>query len=609
MKYLMLIALFYLLPQGVWGQLLPVPAVYNPEEIHTGVAVLDSLLRRFSINIAPQRDSLAAAMAPYREFLANDERPVEHRIIGLVCLGKLYVHNGREDEAFEYFREAEELAQALSPDDPYAGLAAGAFGNYLSYYYEYDLAQDYLKAGLRTVHGFEQPMPDAERELLMRLIVIYHDFGQLDSAMVYHDRMVAAETRLDNPYRRANALNNSAFLLHRAGYYEQAIKQVEAALPIYDTTDQRGLFLYVNTLETRAHPYVQFGRMEEALRDLAYVYEVRKRLGNFGHAAQALNYRLIYLDAAERPEAANRLLKAELSYISGRSIGNMVAPLYRTAADMLERDGDFGAAMPFRNAYNAFVARNALPELDRYNRATYAPGTAPTDPLRQYLNLRSQSFRQQREIESLQQQALRDKLSRQRTHSIILTVVVLLIGAAAFLYYRYQRERERLRLATEQRKKHILTLENDKLSLEVASKNRDLHQIAADNRLRTSVKRQVTARIAEAMQRPKTEWHGQLMRLLKDLEVDLDDESTLSELQDKIEDINTDFEQRLRERIPGITAQEIRFCSLLRLGMNNREIARTLHKSETTIRSYRFRLRKKAGVEGKGALTELIVGL
>ncbi|MEL6355943.1 MAG: LuxR C-terminal-related transcriptional regulator, partial [Bacteroidota bacterium] len=77
----------------------------------------------------------------------------------------------------------------------------------------------------------------------------------------------------------------------------------------------------------------------------------------------------------------------------------------------------------------------------------------------------------------------------------------------------------------------------------------------------------------------------------------------------QVETINAAFEQRLTEHIPGITAQEIRYCGLLRLGMDNQQIAKLLNKSYGTVRIYKHRISKKAGIDGKEALKKLVDSL
>ena len=97
-----------------------------------------------------------------------------------------------------------------------------------------------------------------------------------------------------------------------------------------------------------------------------------------------------------------------------------------------------------------------------------------------------------------------------------------------------------------------------------------------------------------------------MSKLKAELSTTIEDEEAYSQLQDKVDTINAAFEDQLREKIPGITAQEIRYCSLLRLGMNNQQIAQLLNKSDATIRTYKHRITKKAGLAGRNALQLLV---
>ena len=129
------------------------------------------------------------------------------------------------------------------------------------------------------------------------------------------------------------------------------------------------------------------------------------------------------------------------------------------------------------------------------------------------------------------------------------------------------------------------------------------------------VRRDEIASSATAMQRGKiegvfslslTERDEQLRKLIRDLTPKVSERETVSKLQDQVETINTEFEEKLQQRIPNITAQEIRFCSLLRLGMENQQMAQLLNRSEGAIRTYKLRVRKKAGLSGKDDLQKLL---
>lgn len=577
--------------------LFAVDPLYSPPDIETGIERVDRLLRNFPEPETVQREGFATVALPYRVFLQGDDLTTEERIVALFCVGTLYSFARQDDQSFPYLQRAADLGETLPPGSPYAGLAFGALGDYLFDYYEYDLALDYLLRALPTVRALSIPADRTERWMYFRIINILHELGQTERAVDFHERMIQTDFAQAYPTRTANARNDSGLFYHRYGHYDHALREFNTALTLYDTTQAKDLFLYVNVCESRAHTLVERGRLDEALRDLAYAYTVRKRQHHFSTAIQAMNYRLSYLMDHRRTAEAYRLYRRERAYLDRPTFFERnEARAYRTIAELLRAVDRPEQAAIYQDRYNAYVVERLGPQLESNEQVN----------LNDFLGLRSRSFRQQRQIEVLERRDRERERTRRLRRNLLWAGVVLLLVLAGGLWVRYRNERERTRLHAEQRERRILELENDNLRLEVASKQRDLHRLATDNRLRSEVKRQLYDRLREALSRPDAERGKQLLQLTHELATALDDETTLTKLQQRVEDINDDFEQRLRARVPGITVAEVRLCSLLRLGMNNQEIAQTLHKSEATVRSYRYRLRKKAGVSGPGALAELV---
>jgi DNA-binding CsgD family transcriptional regulator len=69
------------------------------------------------------------------------------------------------------------------------------------------------------------------------------------------------------------------------------------------------------------------------------------------------------------------------------------------------------------------------------------------------------------------------------------------------------------------------------------------------------------------------------------------------------------FYSELLERCPDLTPTEIKTAALLKLNLTTKEIASITFKSESSIKSIRFRLRKKLSIEGCENLTTFLMKL
>jgi len=72
------------------------------------------------------------------------------------------------------------------------------------------------------------------------------------------------------------------------------------------------------------------------------------------------------------------------------------------------------------------------------------------------------------------------------------------------------------------------------------------------------------------------------------------------------EDINKNFYEKLKEINPELTTNDHRLCALIKLNMNSKEMASVLNISPNSIKSARYRLKKKLGLEMEADLEEFI---
>ena len=71
--------------------------------------------------------------------------------------------------------------------------------------------------------------------------------------------------------------------------------------------------------------------------------------------------------------------------------------------------------------------------------------------------------------------------------------------------------------------------------------------------------------------------------------------------------VHNDFYKKLLLKAPSLTSSEIRIASLIRLNLTTKEICAITMRSESSIKSIRFRLRKKLGLTGDDNLTAFIM--
>jgi DNA-binding CsgD family transcriptional regulator len=63
------------------------------------------------------------------------------------------------------------------------------------------------------------------------------------------------------------------------------------------------------------------------------------------------------------------------------------------------------------------------------------------------------------------------------------------------------------------------------------------------------------------------------------------------------EEVHTDFHKKLMENHPELSANDLKICALTRLNLNIKETAGILNISPESVKTARYRLRKKLGLD------------
>lgn len=75
------------------------------------------------------------------------------------------------------------------------------------------------------------------------------------------------------------------------------------------------------------------------------------------------------------------------------------------------------------------------------------------------------------------------------------------------------------------------------------------------------------------------------------------------------EGLNKNFFNRLKEAFPEITPNDLRICALIKMNMSIKEMAAIMNISADSVKTARYRLRKKLQLNTEDNLTEFLMKL
>ncbi len=148
--------------------------------------------------------------------------------------------------------------------------------------------------------------------------------------------------------------------------------------------------------------------------------------------------------------------------------------------------------------------------------------------------------------------------------------------------------------------------EKEKLDNELAFKKKELTTHA----LHLARKNEVLENLKQQAQELKTAQNtGGYQHLIRTIDFDLQDDNNWENFSNYFQQVHKDFNSKIKEQYPKISATELRFLSLVKMNLSSKEIASILNISNEGIKKARYRVRKKLGLNANESLEALILSV
>jgi ligand-binding sensor domain-containing protein/DNA-binding CsgD family transcriptional regulator len=169
---------------------------------------------------------------------------------------------------------------------------------------------------------------------------------------------------------------------------------------------------------------------------------------------------------------------------------------------------------------------------------------------------------------------------------------VIGLSLAAFRFYLIRRETI-LKQQVLESEQAVLSLQNDKLATEIATKNNELLSKA----VQMAHKNELLSGIKDDLENIKTATETERLKSLRNLTRTLESEIESKESWDQFllyfNQTHQSFMHALQTKHPNLTQNDLRMCALTRLNMSNREMATLLNITIMGIEQSRYRLKKR----------------
>ena len=565
---------------------------------------------------------------------ANADKKTDIAVKELIAWGEYY-YSRDPDRAIEYLLQALAAATALSSQDD---LAESLFFLGRSYYYkdDYEKSRNYLSGSrriweslnsadglaryhhasgsiyhingsyLKATEDFQEAVRLSRKSgnILMESVGLL----SLGALSLQRNDYVSGREFLDQSRRLVRSINDDSGLanvlanigqLHQAlGQYDSAYAYLHEALGIRRALhEERGI---ASSEYTLGNLLIEMSKPHEALQQL------ESSLNGFSRLGDDMGIGLNQIKIAR----AHGMLG---SYAEALHAGNTALEISRLIDNpWLASESHLALAEIFRMQSNY---RDALMHLESSIYITDSLSEVNKERLISELEYQFQSERKDDEIS-----LLRSRAQLQSKNNVLLLVsliaLLLLLTLVLVLFRMKILALKKQRLIFEKEKtihtQQAELIEKEKLLLQeqLDSKSRELATKALEM-VRSTETIQNIAALLEVIRKKNTADTGlakELKNAISLLERQQKD-SSWHELEKIFKNIHPRFFEKLIRHCPDLSPAEIKVAAFLKMNLSTKEIAALTYKTEAGIKSCRFRLRRKLGLQFDDGLVPFLMQL
>lgn len=161
---------------------------------------------------------------------------------------------------------------------------------------------------------------------------------------------------------------------------------------------------------------------------------------------------------------------------------------------------------------------------------------------------------------------------------------------------------------TSQSEQEIIKLRNEKLRSEIDHMNKELTSSTIHLINKNELLNNVKLGLSEILRRKeKSSFNDELKRIIKNIDHNITSDADWKHFELHFNHVHGNFTNRLLEKYPKLSPQEIKLSAYLRLNLTTKEIAHLLNISVRGVEISRYRLRKKLMLDRNDNLTDFML--
>ncbi|WP_400078621.1 tetratricopeptide repeat protein [Winogradskyella sp. R77965] len=445
---------------------------------------------------------------------------------------------------------------------------------------EYDKGFESALKALKIAEALQ--LPNEKIKVKSALASLYHYTNNKEKSIEIKKELLIYYKKQNNKRKiglTLNDLGNSNYVIEN---YDIALKYLNESLGYSQEVKNHSLIGI--TLFNIGKTYVRLGQTQKGIDYLKKSIDYSKTISHHPLSESWALKKLadVYTEELNQPERAIPML--DRAIIIADSVGNK-DDLYQSYRDRSQAYAALGLHDKALKDHIIFKSINdSVYNIEKSKDIERLKTEFETKEKEQQIAF------QKNEIDLLEQKAKISKLQK-----LLLGVGLgLALIAIGFGFYGFRQRIKRNKV------------EKEKLDNELAFKKKELTTHA----LHLAKKNEVLENLKQQAEELKSEQSiGGYQHLIRTIDFDLQDDNNWENFSNYFQQVHKDFNSKIKEQYPKISASELRFLSLVKMNLSSKEIASILNISNEGIKKARYRVRKKLGLDPNESLEDLIFSI
>ena len=407
----------------------------------------------------------------------------------------------------------------------------------------------------------------------------YFEMDEYPEALKFYKRALAINKRIDNRSSLAVNHNNMGLLHGDENRYDRALKHHLKALEI---RRELGYQIEIaNSLNNIGRLYMQQKKL-----DLAMDYLQRALVKNDNQDPDLTsiiheNLTKVHLSSGKLDSALTHAYRTlELSKDFGSKLGKKVA--YELLTNIYRKQGNYQEALDFQQ--KLIAVKDSILNQQKAKQINE-------------LQAKYETAKKEKEIALLE----KEKQQEAALRNAFLAGLILIVIIGILIY-----NRQRLKIKKNRTQLENKRLKEDKLEQELEFKNRQLTTHTLHLVQKNEVMKELKAKVSEIRREDKNINRSlQKLQNMVDYSFNLDED--WEEFQIYFEEVHSGFFNVLKEQYPDLTPNELRLSALAKLNLSIKETATIMGITPSSVKTARYRLRKKLDIETEENLNNFIL--